>query len=157
MEPEFKVSDIVALATSPHQAMGIAKRNEDGTYKSYYFFDFFEKGRSKIRWDSISGNIIEKIHPLIFIDSIKQSGNDINLWDIDILISNPPKSHTSITVNYISIKNTLMESDTLNNNIPYYHIEKRFLDTLSDVKILSSRYDSVTRKIVYQGIRETFE
>jgi hypothetical protein len=131
--------------------------NEDGSYKSYGFFDFGEIGRNKIKWDSATGNVTYDLRQVIFLDSIKQSDKDVNLWDINVLISNPPKSHTNVIIDYISTKNVLLESDTVNNNIPFYQAEKRFIDTLVDVKISSSEYDSLTKKTIYQALSTKFE
>ena len=44
MEKKFKIGEQVALSTAPYQALGIAKINEDGTYKCTWMVNWEIKG-----------------------------------------------------------------------------------------------------------------
>ena len=116
--------------------------------RKYGFYDLEGHNRNLVTYDS-TGNIIEDLRPIIFIDSIKTYSDSLDKknygsYDILLIISNPPKCRTSITIDYFSKEGVLIRRDSIVNK-HYYFNRQKFSDSISNIKYVSSQYDSLKK------------
>lgn len=131
----------------------------------YNFYDWEGENISQIIYDR-DFKILNDQRQAIFIDSVKfnndtttvKNNNIINVFhqDILVLISNPPKCKTDITIKYISNQNILMEEDST-KGVQLFHIKTSYQDSLAEILISGQQYDSITKKTTYQTSTKTLK
>lgn len=120
----------------------------------YNFYDFEKHNINFITYDSVYGKIIKDIRQKIFIDSLRPYIDPLDKehersYDILLVISNPPKCHSRIKVEYLSKNGVLMKREIITRK-SYYFSKERFPDSLFSIKIFGSQYDSLKQKSTYQ-------
>lgn len=122
----------------------------------YNFYDWENHNINVIKYDS-GGLITEDIRQKIFIDSIRVYNDSLvnkneNLYDLLLVISNPPKCNSAVKIDYLSKNNFLIKSDSVISE-PSYFERVRMPDSLGFIDIRANQYDSIKRKTVYQKSR----
>lgn len=124
-----------------------------GNITSYNFYDWKEHNINLIKYDNL-GKIIKDFRQAIFLDSSKIHANlltkdSISMYNLFVVISNPPHCKSVIKIDYLSKNNNVIKSDTLINKSCY--LKSEVLDNnISKINILGSQYDSLKKKDMFQ-------
>ncbi len=120
----------------------------------YNFYDFKGHNINFIEYDSLSGRIIKDERQNIFIDSIHAYNDSLDKehersYDVQIVISNPPKCRSLVKIDYVSKNGFITRTDSI-AGLPYYSKKERLSDSILTIKIFGSQYDSLKDKSTYQ-------
>lgn len=120
--------------------------------RKYGFYDLEGHNRNLIIYDSI-GNILKDFRQVIYIDSIRTyldsiNNSDVSFYNVLLLISNPPKCRTTITIDYL--KGLILKRKDSIIDQQYYFRKKRFSDSITSVKYSGVQYDSIKKSFLYQ-------
>ena len=120
----------------------------------YDFYDFKGRNINFIEYDSLSGRIIKDERQAIFIDSTYAYNDSLDKehehsYEVQIVISNPPKCRSSVNIDYVSKNGFIARSDTVVRQ-SYYFKKERLPDSILTIKVFGSQYDSLKNKSTYQ-------
>lgn len=111
-----------------------------GRIEYYAFYDFQERARTYISWDSV-GNVKTSIGRIVYVDSVKVDTAE-SIYKIALLISNPPSTRTEVIIGYLGKNNDVLKADTL--------IDERFFSTsgkldgkINIIRFYGVQYDSL--------------
>jgi len=122
-----------------------------GKIIQYGFNGFGKDYRNFIKYDE-NGKILEKIAPIIFMDSISTYfTTDEKVYDVSLLLSNPPNCRTSVLINYLSRDSTIKLQDSVVSE-PYYFKKEKFPSDIDRVMFYGKQYDSITGKTLSQNM-----
>jgi hypothetical protein len=127
-----------------------------GNIDAYRYFDFLGNTINLTDYDSSTGKITKNILQEFYTDSIKEMNKKEDSikgdkrFDILLIISNPPKCKTNITIEY-KAKNILLMRDTVPSG-PYYYIEKIVPNSVDSINYLGSLYDSLQQITFYYDV-----
>lgn len=123
----------------------------NGKINQYGFNGFGKEYRNFIKYDEY-GKILEKIAPLIFMDSLSTYlTSDEKVYDVSLLLSNPPNCRTSVLINYISKDSIIKRQDSVISQ-PYYFKKEKFSSDIDRVMFYGKQYDSLTGKTLSQNM-----
>lgn len=132
----------------------------DKNFINYYaFFDFKENKINHIEYDTL-GKIEKNNRQVIFIDSIKVYQNKAkkqNFYNLLLLISNPPKTYNNVAIQSFSINGNAIEKDTINGHDCYIYKTEVLSDTLAQIVISITQFDSILNKPIYQKSIKNFQ
>jgi len=122
-----------------------------GKINQYGFNGFGKDYRNFIKYDE-NGKILEKIAPIIFMDSISTYvTTDENMYAVSLLLSNPPNCRTSVLINYLSQDSIIKLQDSVISQ-PYYFKKEKFSSDIDRVMFYGKQYDSSTGKTLSQNM-----
>ena len=122
-----------------------------GKIIQYGFNGFGKDYRNFIKYDE-NGKILEKIAPIIFMDSISTYlTTDEKVYDVSLLLSNPPNCRTSVLINYLSQDSIIKLQDSVISQ-PYYFKKEKFSSDIDRVMFYGKQYDSSTGKTLSQNM-----
>ena len=121
--------------------------------RKYGFYDFENHNRNLVTYDSI-GSIRKDLRPIIYVDTIRTYIDSLSkakesFYDVLLVMSNPPKCHTGVTIDYLK-NSVLMQRDIIKNK-QYYFTKNRFSDSITYIKYSGIQYDSIKQKSLFQA------
>ncbi|HMK05851.1 MAG TPA: hypothetical protein VK489_16735 [Ferruginibacter sp.] len=127
--------------------------DETGKIYQYDFFGFGDDKRNYIKYDG-AGNITEKIAPYIFMDSLSiytPVNSEQQVYEVTLLLSNAPKTRTSVVINYLAKDSTVIKQDSITGK-PYYIKKETFSKDVYNIRFNGRQYDSLTGKTLLQNM-----
>lgn len=125
--------------------------NESGELSQYGFTGFGTERRNYLKFDK-NGNIIEKIAAFIFTDSLSTftpNNSQQEFYEIYLLLSNPPRSRTSVLINFLSKDSTIIKQDSITGK-SYYFKKENLSSNIHSIIFYGRQYDSLTGKNLLQ-------
>lgn len=122
-----------------------------GNIKQYGFNGFGKDYRNFIKYND-DGEIVEKIAPLIFIDSISTyNSTNETVYDVSLLLSNAPNCRTSVLIDYLSSDSISKKQDSVMSQ-PYYFKKEKFSSHIDRIIFHGKQFDSLTGKTLLQNM-----
>jgi len=125
--------------------------DENGKMSQYGFNGFGNNHRNYIKYDN-NGNILDKKAPFIIMDSVSfytPDTSEIKVYEVALLLSNPPKCRTSVLINYLTKDSIIIRRDSVTSK-PYYFKKETFSTDLYTIIFYGKQYDSLTGKSLSQ-------
>jgi hypothetical protein len=122
-----------------------------GKIYQYDFYGFGDGHRNFIKYDQ-SGNIVNKIAPFIFMDSVSSytpANSEEKVCEVFLLLSNAPKCRTSVVIEYLSKDSAIIKQDSITGR-SYYYKKEQPAQSIYSIVFMGRQYDSLTGKNLSQ-------
>ncbi|HPZ86604.1 MAG TPA: hypothetical protein PLQ32_00775 [Flavihumibacter sp.] len=125
----------------------------DGILIKYNFVGFNTEKLRVIRYDPEKRTYLRDASSQVFCDTLlpDKVGENIDSFNLRILLSHPPKNSTCISVHYYDSEDKIIRSETLDSTLLFFDIIKPIYKTLKKLKIEAKQYDSVRNHLQFES------
>jgi len=131
--------------------------DETGKIYQYGFYGFGNAHSNFIKYAK-TGEIVNKIAPYIFMDSVSSytpANSEEKTCEVFLLLSNAPKCRTSVLINYLSKDSAIIKQDSVTGR-SYFYMKENSLPGIYNIVFTGRQYDSLTGKNLSQKMTRPF-